>query len=108
MFLGLVLAAGLLLSFCLGSLWLNATDVAIINSLQMFSDMSIFGLFHVPIPNLNFFLVGMKALTTFNFAFFTGPMQLLQFIIIIVVVSGIMWGFFSTIIYLGMGLLNKL
>lgn len=108
MFLGLIFAAGTLLSLCLGSQWLGASDVATINSLQIFSNTNIFGIFSVPILNINYFLIGMKNLTALNFAFFTGEMALLQFVLVLVIISGILWGFFSTIIYLGMGLLNKL
>jgi hypothetical protein len=76
--------------------------------MTVFQDFSIFGLFHVPIPNFQFITVGLKAICTLNFAFFRGGSQLLQFALIIVLGSGILWGILSTIMVLGMGLLGKL
>lgn len=74
----------------------------------MFSDTKIFGLFSMPVPNLSFFLIGMKNLTTMNFAFFTGELAILKFVLIMVIISGVLWGFFSTIVYVGTSILNRI
>jgi hypothetical protein len=108
MFLALLFVAGIMLSFTLGSLWFNTEDVAVANSMEVFTDTNIFGLFHVPIPNLHFISTGLKAITTMNFAFFTGGGTLIQFILVIVIGSGFLWGILSTVIYLGGSLLSKL
>ncbi len=108
MFMALIFVAGLMLSFTLGSLWLNDDDVAVANSMEVFSDMSVFGLFHVPVPNFHFLSTGLKAISSFNFAFFTGGTQIFQFILIIVIGSGFLWGFLSTVISLGSSLMSKL
>jgi len=108
MFLSLLFVAGILLSFTLGSTWLNSDDVAVANSMEVFSDLGIFGLFNVPVPNMHFISTGLKAITTLNFAFFTGETEIIKFAFIIVVMSSFLWGILSTIIYLGGSLLSKL
>ncbi len=107
MFMALIFVAGLLLSFTLGNLWLNSDDVSVANSMEVFTDMSVFGMFHVPVPNLHFVSTGLKAITTLNFAFFQGY-ELLQFVLILVLMSGFLWGILCTIITLGTTLLSRM
>ena len=77
------------LSFCfVGMTLLNriiegafiaASDVAIINTLTITHDQTIFGLFSVPVLNTDFFFVGIPRLVKWDYAFFGGNAAIWQY-----------------------------
>lgn len=58
---------------------LAAADVAIINNLTITRDYSIFGLFNVPILNTDFFFTGIPRLVKWDYSYFGGNAQIIQF-----------------------------
>jgi hypothetical protein len=107
MFMGLLFTTGILLSLALGGSWLGDEDVSIANSLTVFKDVSFFGLFSFPVPNIGFFLIGLKALTMLDFAFFTGGFAIVQWVMFFVFVAGVIFGLFTIAIYVASGKLGR-
>lgn len=107
MFLTSLLVAGTLLSLVLGEGWLGSSDVDYINSLTVFRDVNFFGLLSISVPNISFFAVGMVKLIQFDFAFFTGGTELVQFVLIMIFGSATLWGIFVVIIVVATNLLRR-
>lgn len=107
MFLSTLLTAGTLLSFTLGAGWYSSDDVDYVNSLTVFRDINFFGLLSIGVPNVSYFAVGMVKLIQFDFAFFTGGTELVQFILIMVFSSATLWGIFTVIIVVATNLLPR-
>jgi len=98
MFMGLILAAGTLISLTFSGAWLGSYDVGVANSFTVFKQVNILGLWSVTIPNIDFFLSGAKSLLMMDFAFFAGAGQLLQWFFFFTMGLGLIWGFFTVII----------
>ncbi len=96
-----------MLSLILGGGWLGDADVALANSLTVFKDISFFGLFSFPVPNVSFFLVGLKGLVMLDFAFFTGGFAIFQWFIFFIVISAVIFGLFTIAIYVASGKLGR-
>lgn len=107
MFLATLLVAGTLLSLTLGGIWLGSADVETINALTVFRNINFFGLLSISVPNVQFFAIGMVKLIQFDFAFFTGGTELVQFILIMVFGSATLWGIFTVIIVVATNLLRR-
>lgn len=107
MFLGLILAAGSLISLTFGGAWLDDTDLAVVNSLAVFKQANIMGIWSVTVPNIDFFIVGAKALTMFDFGFFTGGLQILQWFLMLTIGLGFIWGLYITIITIVSGVFTR-
>jgi hypothetical protein len=106
-FLGLIFAYGVLVSLVMGGSWLGAEDVTVANALTVFKDVSFFGLFSFAVPNVWFFLVGLKALVTLDFAFFVGGFAIFQWIFFFVFISAVIYGIFTIAIYVASGRLGR-
>ena len=98
MFLGLLFATGTLISLTYGGAWLGDTDLEIANSLTVFKDANILGIWTITIPNVDFFFTGMKCLMMMDFAFFTGGLELVQWFFMLVISLGALWGLYTVII----------
>ena len=98
MFLGLLLASGTLISLTFSGAWVDSTDLDVVNSLTVFKEYNIAGYWSISAPNLDFFFTGAKALTMFDFGFFTGGLQLLQWFFFLVFGLGFIWGVYTIII----------
>jgi hypothetical protein len=107
MFLGLILAAGTLISLTFGGVWLNDTDLTVINSLTVFKQANILNIWSITVPNIDFFIVGAKALVMFDFGFFGGPLQLIQWFLMLTVGLGFTWGVYTVCIYAMMGIFSR-
>lgn len=88
-------------------LWLGDTDVDITNSLTAFKQANIRNVWSITVPNIDFFLVGAKALTSFDFGFFTGPLQILQWFFMLTIGLGFTWGVYTVGIYVVSGIFSK-
>jgi hypothetical protein len=98
MFLGLIFGAGTLISLTYGGNWLNSTDLEIANSMSVFKDASLFGIWSITLPNVDFFFTGMKSLLMMDFGFFPGTLSLLQWFMVLVISLGALWGIYTIII----------
>ena len=107
MFMGLVLAAGTLVSLTFGGAWYDSTDTTIVNSLTVFKQANILGTWSIMVPNVSFFLVGAKALMAMDFAFFVGPMQILQWFMMMTFGLGMLWGVYTIVIGVIQGLFRR-
>lgn len=107
MFMGLLLAAGVLISLTFGGLWLGDEDVETANAFTVFKQVNILGLWSVTIPNIDFFLTGAKHLIMMDFAFFDGSLALLQWFFFFTLGLGVIWGFFTIIISVVQGVLRR-
>ena len=59
--------------------FITASDVAIINTLTVTHNQSIFGLFNVPVLNADFFFTGIPRLVKMDYSFFGGNAALFQY-----------------------------
>ena len=108
MYLGLLFAAGTLISLTFFGGWIDDSDLLqMTNSLTVFKDASIMGVWTVSIPNIDFFFVGIKSMMMMDFAFFQGPTEIIGLVFELVLVSGIMWGIFTIVIYIIQGVLTR-
>ena len=107
MFLGLIFAAGTLISLTFAGLWLGSDEIDVTNTLAVFKQADILGIWSVTIPNIDFFLTGAKALTMMDFAFFEGEMALLQWFFIMTIGLGAIWGFYTIIIGVVQGIFTR-
>ena len=107
MFMGLIMASGTLISLTFGGAWLGSSDLEIANALTVFKQANILGLWSVTVPNIDFFLIGARALTMMDFAFFDGPMALLQWFFILTIGLGFLWGVYTVVIGVVQGVLGR-
>lgn len=107
MFLGLLLAAGTLISLTFGGAWLDDSDLEIANSLTVFKDANILGLWSITIPNVDFFFTGMKSLIMLDFGFFTGSLEIVQWVFMLVFGLGTLWGLYTVIISVAQGFFRR-
>ncbi len=56
-----------------------AADVAIINTITISREQTIFGLFTVPVINTDFFFVGIPRLVKWDYSFFGGNAAIFQY-----------------------------
>lgn len=59
--------------------FIASSDVAIINTLTITHDQTIFGLFSVPVLNTDFFFVGIPRLVKWDYSFFGGNAAFFQY-----------------------------
>jgi len=59
--------------------FIESADVAIMNTLTITRDQSIFGLFSVPIINSDFFFIGIPRLVKWDYSFFGGNAAIFQY-----------------------------
>jgi hypothetical protein len=107
MFMGLLLAAGTLISMTFGGAWFTSYDLDVVNSFNVFKQVTILGTWSVTIPNISFFLTGAKALIMMDFAFFTGPLQIVQWFFFFIFGLGVIWGIYVIIISIVQGILRR-
>lgn len=98
MFLGLMFAAGTLISLTFGGSWLGEDDLAITNSLTVFKEANIVGMWTITVPNIDFFFTGMKSILMMDFAFFTDGLELIQWLFLLTIGFGTLWGLYTVII----------
>lgn len=98
MFLGLIFAAGTLVSLTFGGAWYGSSDMEVANTLTVFKQANILGIWSITVPNIEFFITGFRSLLMFDFAFFTGPVVILQWFLFFTIGLGTMWGLYMVII----------
>ena len=63
----------------LEGLFLTSSDMAILNTLTITHDQTIYGLFSVPVINTDFFFVGIPRLVKWDYSFFGGNAAIFQY-----------------------------
>lgn len=107
MFMGLIFAAGTLISLTFGGAWFGTEDIEIANALTVFKQANILGVWSVTVPNISFFLLGFKALIQMDFAFFSGELALLQWFFMFTIGLGVLWGIYTVVITVVQGLFGR-
>lgn len=107
MFMGLIFATGTVISLTFGGLWVGDEEVAMANAVTVFKQANILDIWSITVPNPNFFLVGVKSLTSLDFAFFAGEMALLQWFLFLTIGMAMMWGIFVVVIGVIQGLFRR-
>lgn len=59
--------------------FIAAGDASIVNSVMVFREISVFGLFSLPIPNLSFITDGLAHLAKWDYSFFGGNAAIIQY-----------------------------
>ena len=59
--------------------FISAADASIVNSVMVFREVNIAGLFTLPIPNLTFITEGLAHLAIWDYSFFGGYAALIQY-----------------------------
>lgn len=108
MWVGLMFSVGTLISLTYAGVGLGSEEVEFINAVAVFKQANILGIWSVPVPNITFFTIGLRALLNADFAFFGGFMQLLQWFFYTVIGLGVMWGVFSVILVVISGLFRRI
>jgi len=80
-FLSMVFVGLTLLNRLAAGAFIAAADVAIMNTLTITRDQTIFGLFTVPVINTDFFFVGIPRLVKWDYAFFGGNAAIFQYLL---------------------------
>jgi hypothetical protein len=85
--------------------WITAADNAVMNNLTITHSMNVFGLFSVPVPNVSFFLTGLPRLVKWDYSFFGGNAEIIQFMlyaltvmvafVLFTLIIGLLYQFFS-------------
>lgn len=107
MFMGLIFAAGTLISLTFAGVWVGTEEVDVVNATNVFKQANILGIWSVTVPNITFFLLGAKALAMMDFAFFQGSWLLIQWIFYMTLGLGLMWGLFTVVIGVIQGLFRR-
>ncbi|OGO00989.1 MAG: hypothetical protein A2Y58_03190 [Chloroflexi bacterium RBG_13_51_52] len=107
MFLGLIFAAGTIISLTFGGAWLGSTDLEVANAITIFKQANILGVWSITVPNISFFFTGAKSLMMFDFAFFNGSTAILQWFLFFTIGLGTMWGFYTVIIGVIQGVFTR-
>lgn len=59
--------------------FINAADASIVNMALVFREINVFGLFTLPVPNLQFITEGLGHLAKWDYSFFGGNAALIQY-----------------------------
>ena len=61
--------------------FIQSSDVAILRDTLAFQPFNVFGMFTIPVPNTNFLIHGIPALLRWDYSFFGGNAQILQYLL---------------------------
>jgi len=80
-FLSFLFVGMTLLNRMLEGVLIAASEVAILNTLTITHDQTIFGLFTVPVLNTDFFFTGIPRLVKWDYSFFGGNAAIFQYLL---------------------------
>lgn len=106
-FMGLIFAAGTVISLTFGGAWVSTTETDVVASLSVFKQANILGIWSVMVPNVSFFLVGARALMMMDFGFFGGAMALIQWFMMLTFGVAFAWGVYIVVIGVVQGLFGR-
>jgi hypothetical protein len=107
MFLGLLGSVGTFISLTFSGSWIGQSEMDVTNSLVAFKQANILGIWSVSVPNISFFVTGIKFMTSLDFAFLQGQMGILQWFLWMILGFGIVWGIFTVVIVSVSGLFGR-
>ena len=70
-----------MLNRILEGVFISASELSIMNTLTITHDQTIFGLFSVPVLNMDFFFVGIPRLVKWDYSFFGGNAAIFQYLL---------------------------
>lgn len=104
-FLSFVFLGLTLINRVLEGTFIAAGDASIINSVMVFREISVFGLFTMPVPNMSFVTEGLGHLVKWDYSFFGGNAAIIQYFLysitamlsflIFTVIIGLIYQYFS-------------
>lgn len=106
LFLGFIATAGLLISFVISGGWFGDVDIETINAVSVFKSVQV-GIWTLSVPNSAYFSSGLKAFTSFDYAFFGGSFGLFKWALIMTVGAATAWGIFTVIIVAASSLFSR-
>lgn len=80
-FLSMAFAGMTMLNRLTERLFIELADTAIINTLTIMREQTIFGLFSVPVLNTDFFFVGIPRLVKWDYSYFGGNAAIFQYLL---------------------------
>lgn len=78
-FLGFCFIGMTLINRVLEGVFIASGDVAVLNNLTIFQDVSVFNAFTIPVLNLNFIKEGIPHLVMWDYSFFGGNAGIIQY-----------------------------
>lgn len=103
--LGTIFAGATILNRIAGASLVEAADVAVMNTLTITRDMNVWGLFHMPVLNTDFFFTGIPRLVKWDYSYFGGNAAIIQFMLyaitfavafgIVLIFAGVIGQYFS-------------
>ena len=104
-FLSFVFLGLTLINRVLEGTFIAAGDASIINSVMVFREISVFGLFTMPVPNMSFVTEGLGHLAKWDYSFFGGNAAIIQYFLysitamlsflVFTIVIGLVYQYFS-------------
>ena len=104
-FLSFVFLGLTLINRVLEGTFIAAGDASIINSVMVFREISVFGLFTMPVPNMSFVTEGLGHLAKWDYSFFGGNAAIIQYFLysitamlsflVFTIVIGLIYQYFS-------------
>lgn len=107
MFMGFLFAIGTIISLTYGGVGMGSDELAVVNAVTVFKQANILGTWSVTVPNVTFFFTGARALMQMDFAFFSGGMAVIQWVLFMTLGLGLMWGFYTVVIGTIQGLFRR-
>lgn len=107
MFMGFVLAVGTFISLTFAGLWIGSEEVEVANAVTAFKQANILGIWSVMVPNVSFFLIGVKSLMMLDFAFFQDETEIIQWFLFMTIGLGFTWGIYTIVISSIQGLFRR-
>ncbi len=80
-FLSMVFVGLTMINRLAAGAFVTSADIAIVNTLTIARDQTVFGLFTVPVINSDFFFVGIPRLVKWDYAFFGGNAAIFQYML---------------------------
>ncbi len=92
MFAAWLLIGGLVISQIMSMAYFGGADTSVTNSLLILRTYNLFGIIPIPFLNIDFFVVGLKSLIQWDFAFFQGiGFDMIKYLFYVISV-GLVWG----------------
>jgi hypothetical protein len=98
MCLGCIFAGLTIINRVMAGTFITAVDASIINAASVFREVSVFGLFTLPVPNTSYITEGIPQLLRWNYSFFGGNAAIFKFFLDSTFLLGVTFLIFTLII----------
>lgn len=75
---------GTLMCLIIEGTYFGSTQTNVLNTLSVFRTVEVFGLWNIPVPNLEFFTVGIPRLLMWDYSFLEGGYAIFQWLFVVV------------------------